>query len=50
LHRHRADTSGKITACTDSQAKDLLNAFNEFSVLCAVREGPFGVHATQYAY
>ena len=43
LHRHRADTSGEITACTDSQAKDLLNAFNEFSVLCAVREGPFGV-------
>lgn len=43
LHRHREDTSKKITACTDSQARDLLNVFNEFSVLCAVREGPFGV-------
>jgi exodeoxyribonuclease V alpha subunit len=43
LDGHRANTSEKITACTDSQAKDLLNAFSEFSVLCAVREGPFGV-------
>ena len=43
LQRHRADASEKFAACTDSQAKDLLDAFSEFSVLCAVREGPFGV-------
>jgi exodeoxyribonuclease V alpha subunit len=30
-------------ASTDTQASDVLRAFNEFSVLCAVREGPFGV-------
>ena len=28
---------------TDTQASDVLKAFNEFSVLCALREGPFGV-------
>jgi exodeoxyribonuclease V alpha subunit len=43
LDGHRANTSEKNAACTDSQAKDLLNAFSEFAVLCAVREGPFGV-------
>jgi len=43
LNEHRADISGKTAACTDSQANDLLKAFSEFSVLCAVREGPFGV-------
>ena len=43
LDSHRTNTFEKITACTDSQAKDLLKSFNEFSVLCAVREGPFGV-------
>ncbi|MCX7259690.1 MAG: exodeoxyribonuclease V subunit alpha, partial [Burkholderiales bacterium] len=43
LDSHRTNTFKKITACTDSQAIDLLKSFNEFSVLCAVREGPFGV-------
>ena len=43
LDIHRTNTFEKITACTDSQAIDLLKSFNEFSVLCAVREGPFGV-------
>ena len=43
LDSHRTNTFEKITACTDSQAIDLLRSFNEFSVLCAVREGPFGV-------
>ena len=43
IDSHRTNTFEKITACTDSQAIDLLKSFNEFSVLCAVREGPFGV-------
>ena len=43
LDSPRTNTFEKITACTDSQAIDLLKSFNEFSVLCAVREGPFGV-------
>ena len=43
LDSYRTNTFEKITACTDSQAIDLLKSFNEFSVLCAVREGPFGV-------
>ena len=43
LNEHRADISDHTAACTDSQANDLLRAFSEFSVLCAVREGPFGV-------
>jgi exodeoxyribonuclease V alpha subunit len=43
LDSHRTNTFEKITACTDSQAMDLLRSFNEFSLLCAVREGPFGV-------
>ena len=43
LDSHRTNTFEKITAYTDSQAIDLLKSFNEFSVLCAVREGPFGV-------
>ena len=43
LDGHRADTSEKMAACTDSQANALLKTFSEFSVLCAVREGPFGV-------
>ena len=43
LDSHRTNTFEQITACTDSQAIDLLKSFNEFSVLCAVREGPFGV-------
>jgi exodeoxyribonuclease V alpha subunit len=43
LTEHSADTSDHTAACTDSQANDLLKTFSEFSVLCAVREGPFGV-------
>jgi len=43
LDSHRTTTSEKTTVCTDSQANDLLKAFSEFSVLSAVREGPFGV-------
>ena len=43
LNEHRSDISGQTAACTDSQANELLTAFSEFSVLCAVREGPFGV-------
>jgi exodeoxyribonuclease V alpha subunit len=43
LNEHCADTSEKTAACTDTQASDLLKTFSEFSVLCAVREGPFGV-------
>ena len=43
LDSHRTNTFEKIAACTDSQAIDLLKSINEFSVLCAVREGPFGV-------
>ena len=43
LDSHRTTTSEKTTVCTDSQANDLLKAFSEFSALCAVREGPFGV-------
>ena len=43
LDSHRTNTFEKITACTDSQAIALLRSFNEFSVLCALREGPFGV-------
>ena len=43
LNGHRTYISEKTAACTDTQANDLLKAFSEFSVLCAVREGPFGV-------
>ena len=43
LNEYRADISEQTSACTDSQANDLLKTFSEFSVLCAVREGPFGV-------
>ena len=43
LNEHRPEISGQTAACTDSQANELLKAFSEFSVLCAVREGPFGV-------
>ena len=43
LNEHRPDTSEQTATCTDNQANDLLKAFSEFSVLCAVREGPFGV-------
>jgi len=43
LNEYRADISEQTSAYTDSQANDLLKTFSEFSVLCAVREGPFGV-------
>ena len=43
LNEYLADISEQTSACTDSQANDLLKTFSEFSVLCAVREGPFGV-------
>jgi exodeoxyribonuclease V alpha subunit len=43
LNEYHADISEQTSAYTDSQANDLLKAFSEFSVLCAVREGPFGV-------
>ena len=43
LNAYRADISEQTSACTNSQANDLLKTFSEFSVLCAVREGPFGV-------
>lgn len=33
----------KSTACTDAQAVATLKAFARFQVLCAVREGPWGV-------
>jgi exodeoxyribonuclease V alpha subunit len=32
-----------ISSCTDAQALDLLQAFSQFCVLCAVREGVYGV-------
>ena len=35
----------KSTACTDAQAVAALQAFAKFQVLCAVREGPWGVEA-----
>lgn len=33
------------TACTDASARQVLGAFARFQVLCALREGPFGVEA-----
>ena len=35
----------KSAGCTDAQAVDALKAFAKFQVLCAVREGPWGVEA-----
>lgn len=35
----------KSAACTDAQAVAALQAFAKFQVLCAVREGPWGVEA-----
>jgi exodeoxyribonuclease V alpha subunit len=35
----------KSSACTDAQAVTALQAFARFQVLCAVREGPWGVEA-----
>jgi len=33
------------THCSDAQARSLLQAFSAFGVLCALREGPWGVQA-----
>ena len=43
LDAHRASKTAPATPCSDAQAIALLNAFTEFCVLCAVREGPLGV-------
>jgi exodeoxyribonuclease V alpha subunit len=43
LDIHRASKTTPAAACSDAQAIALLNAFTEFCVLCAVREGPLGV-------
>jgi len=34
-----------VGVCDDAQALMLLQAFGRFQVLCALREGPWGVHA-----
>jgi exodeoxyribonuclease V alpha subunit len=43
LEPHRPHKTAPAAACSDPQALVLLQAFTEFSVLCAVREGPLGV-------
>jgi len=43
LEAHRPSKTRSAAPCSDAQALDLLNAFTEFCVLCAVREGPQGV-------
>jgi exodeoxyribonuclease V alpha subunit len=43
LDAHRPSKTKAAAACSDAQAVALLNAFTEFCVLCAVREGPLGV-------
>jgi exodeoxyribonuclease V alpha subunit len=43
LDAHRPSKTAPAAACSDAQAVALLNAFTEFCVLCAVREGPLGV-------
>jgi exodeoxyribonuclease V alpha subunit len=43
LDAHRPSKTAQAAACNDAQAVALLNAFTEFCVLCAVREGPLGV-------
>jgi exodeoxyribonuclease V alpha subunit len=45
LHEIRAMTCG---ACTDAQALAALTAFGQFQVLCALREGPWGVDALNH--
>jgi exodeoxyribonuclease V alpha subunit len=37
--------SGEVHSCSDEQALTLLARFGEFQVLCALREGPWGVNA-----
>jgi exodeoxyribonuclease V alpha subunit len=43
LEPHRRSKTAPAVPCSDAQAVALLNAFTEFCVLCAVREGPLGV-------
>ena len=43
LDAHRTHNKQAAQPCSDAQALALLNAFTEFCVLCAVREGPLGV-------
>ncbi len=43
LEAHRPSKTSPAAPCSDAQAVALLKAFTEFCVLCAVREGPFGV-------
>ena len=43
LQAHRPSKALPAAPCSDAQALALLNAFTEFCVLCAVREGPLGV-------
>jgi exodeoxyribonuclease V alpha subunit len=43
LDAHRPSKTAPAAPCSDAQALALLNAFTEFCVLCAVREGPLGV-------
>ncbi len=43
LDAHRPSKTAPATPCSNAQALALLNAFTEFCVLCAVREGPLGV-------
>jgi exodeoxyribonuclease V alpha subunit len=43
LDAHRPSKTAPASPCSDTQALALLNAFTQFCVLCAVREGPLGV-------
>lgn len=43
LEPHRSSNTHTARPCSDAQAIELLKAFTEFCVLCAVREGPLGV-------
>jgi exodeoxyribonuclease V alpha subunit len=43
LDAHRPSKTAPAAPCSDAQAVELLKAFTEFCVLCAVREGPLGV-------
>jgi exodeoxyribonuclease V alpha subunit len=43
LDAHRPSKTRPAAPCNDAQALTLLNAFTQFCVLCAVREGPLGV-------
>lgn len=40
---HQLQPIRHAQSCSDAQASALLHAFAQFSVLCAVREGPWGV-------